>query len=497
MQLASTDCCHNSLTLKVPIGCPSGQSPKVGDLVLCGNDDVMYIADIGGFSDDAEEPEAILVNTGLNLGGSTGPQGNSGKSAYEYAQDGGYTGTEEDFAGDMGAIGTGCAYYVTLTETDGSYTADKTYTEIEAAYQNGDVIVCQVTYNNNNYLLPLKNRVDLFTWQFSAVVDSLEITATIFVNMIYVKIGSVGAQADLDENDSSEASYVKGRTHYDAREKTGTVVNYSVDELGSTIDLGLTLTVGQAYTVFFNGAYYSCTAEEYTSDIIILGNGAPLGLAGNAEPFYLMQAVDSGETIQFIVVLDGSESIQFSISKGEIKHLDNKFLDLEWYADSKEVVLAEGDVTFASAGSGDDTYGAGSTTMDALGLAYSDLEVGKTYIVYIGDSKFMMSCAYSEDEADGESCKVLTEVYSGITNASVAIYNVNSGTLSNMYIWKPSSTEGTFNVRFCKKEVDRLPEEYLPESVSGIIIRSSSTDSKKRFLLTVDDNGTVGTTEIT
>ena len=42
----------------------------------------------------------------------------------------------------------------------------------------------------------------------------------------------------------------------------------------------------------------------------------------------------------------------------------------------------------------------------------------------------------------------------------------------------------------------KMPEEFLPESVNGVIIRSSTANSTKQFKLTVDDSGTITATEV-
>lgn len=54
--------------------------------------------------------------------GETGPQGPAGKSAYEYAQEGGYSGTEEDFMGSMATGGAGSGQTAT-----GTYIGTGTY----------------------------------------------------------------------------------------------------------------------------------------------------------------------------------------------------------------------------------------------------------------------------------------------------------------------------------------------------------------------------------
>lgn len=47
------------------------------------------------------------------------------------------------------------------------------------------------------------------------------------------------------------------------------------------------------------------------------------------------------------------------------------------------------------------------------------------------------------------------------------------------------------------EQVKLLDEKYLPESVDGVVIRSSTADSTKKFKLTIDDSGTISATEVT
>ena len=68
--------------------------------------------------------------------GATGATGADGKSAYSYAQDGGYTGTEAEFAAKLAAESIDKALFVVnITTTDGvTLSADKTFEEIVHAY---------------------------------------------------------------------------------------------------------------------------------------------------------------------------------------------------------------------------------------------------------------------------------------------------------------------------------------------------------------------------
>lgn len=85
-----------------------------------------------GFSGTETEWLASLKGP-AGADGATGATGAAGKSAYQYAQDGGYTGTETEFAEKL-ASG---ALIVTITESNGTLSADKSYIEIRGAILAG------------------------------------------------------------------------------------------------------------------------------------------------------------------------------------------------------------------------------------------------------------------------------------------------------------------------------------------------------------------------
>lgn len=79
-----------------------------------------------------------------------------GKSAYEYAKDGGYTGTPEEFAAKL-AADSPRAFYITVSgDAENGYTVDKTAAEIMAAYNNGCTLFAAYP-DEDNILLTLMN----------------------------------------------------------------------------------------------------------------------------------------------------------------------------------------------------------------------------------------------------------------------------------------------------------------------------------------------------
>lgn len=142
----------------------------------------------------AQGPQGIPGPQGVQ-----GPQGepgytpqkdvdySDGKSAYESAQNGGYTGTEEQFNADLAKAGESCLFVVNITSTtaDGTitYTADKTYDEIKAAYDAGKVCVAKQgsmyfsLYTLSPWLLGFVNVETMHRVQFSISIAN-EVTRT-------------------------------------------------------------------------------------------------------------------------------------------------------------------------------------------------------------------------------------------------------------------------------------------------------------------------------
>ena len=82
----------------------------------------------------------------------TNIKGPQGKSAYQYAQDGGYTGTETEFAEKLAS---GDNFYIDLAGSDMNYTCPMTMDDIKAAYNAGYNLVCRCTLGAYTSTLPL------------------------------------------------------------------------------------------------------------------------------------------------------------------------------------------------------------------------------------------------------------------------------------------------------------------------------------------------------
>ena len=113
-------------TIEIPIGA-DGITPTIGEN---GN---WFLGDV-----DTNKPS----------------RGANGKSAYSYAQDGGYTGTEAEFAAKLAAEGLDKALFVVnvTQNSDGTFSADKTFNEIVQAYNEGKYNIVANVNSSTQYL---------------------------------------------------------------------------------------------------------------------------------------------------------------------------------------------------------------------------------------------------------------------------------------------------------------------------------------------------------
>ena len=120
------------------------------------------------------------VNEALTAAKASGEfDGADGKSAYSYAQDGGYTGTETEFAAKLAAESIDKALFVVnITTTDGvTYSADKTFDEITQAYNEGKYNIVAVW---DGLIMPLSEITESVRAIFGCISgnDSFLITIT-------------------------------------------------------------------------------------------------------------------------------------------------------------------------------------------------------------------------------------------------------------------------------------------------------------------------------
>ncbi len=145
-----------------------------------------------------------------------------------------------------------------------------------------------------------------------------------------------GAQSDWNQNDPAANDYVKGRTHYEDRRMLIpplTATAYTHDTLGAmwvVEDVKLPLTVGEMYTVIYNGATFTCECKPAPAGLssdpnaVAMGNFAAVGGEDTGEPFGMLISVRYYRID--IIDLSGAESVKIQVNRAKTQKLPAKYL---------------------------------------------------------------------------------------------------------------------------------------------------------------------------
>lgn len=135
--------------------------------------------------------------TALETAEAAGADVGTGKTAYEYAVEGGYTGTEEEFAEKLAAEAPS-TYYVGLTASDTGLTADKTSAQIEEAYQSGRPICCLVPYDEMYLCVPMVARAyEGMAWIFAVTAMGESVLVMVMDGQAEVMFTQFATKEDL------------------------------------------------------------------------------------------------------------------------------------------------------------------------------------------------------------------------------------------------------------------------------------------------------------
>ena len=121
---------------------------------------------------------------------------------------------------------------------------------------------------------------------------------------------------------------------------------------------------------------------------------------------------------------------------------------------------------------------------------------GQTYIVYWNGVRYECVSRYWSDE-DTSVCIGNRDKAHGKGDTGEPFLLSYNDELNLCYVYAfDGTTQLDLTVNTYEKVYHKLPEEYLPESVDGVVIRSSTEGSTKKFRLTVDDSGIITATEV-
>lgn len=262
------------------------------------------------------------------------------------------------------------------------------------------------------------------------------------------------------------------------------------------------IEVGNTYTVTYNGVEYTCKAEHLDAGggmiYTAIGNTeAAFGTTNeNGEPFCvviapLAIAAQIGYNL-LVLAVDGATEVTMAI-RGDVmtytKKLDNKCLDLDWLPIKKSILLLE------------ETIVSNDLKIDelvVLDIASSlrDIKIEVTWdgVVYTVPVTVDEHADYYKYWAG--NMHILNDSYEDTGEPFLIFTSTRLMHGPGTTFYAADDNEHTVSVSALLEDINKMPECYLPESVSGIVIRSSTLGSTKKFKLTVDDSGTVTATEI-
>ena len=322
-------------------------------------------------------------------------------------------------------------------------------------------------------------------------------------------------QPDWNQNDETAQDYVKNRPFYMGDPVEAVLVGEStasfVDDGGlyvSEFQSTFEATVGETYKVSWDGTIYECTCVKarIIGNLSILGGGSDTG-----EPFIM---IIRGGDVSRIFTADTSASHTFSISGivQEIVKIPAKFIDKDasgYIVVHKSDTMTEEEANnyYRALSKGEDVFIIWdyiciseisiSTATDSTGASVLCLDLhipnGEIYSVVqnseglfsLGDRK-LSRANFPAYTITGEKNPNI-----GIINNKVNIFpsevGVGVGTTDTLFSVNANGTKS--------KNFDVLGngEAVAP----ALILYSSTPDSTKKFRITVDDSGTISTTEVT
>jgi hypothetical protein len=295
-----------------------------------------------------------------------------GKSAYAYAQEGGYEGTEEEFTKKLAEnpdwvatkkVDGGEELYISQqTLSSGMWSKLQMHFQVGITYDvhfNGEIYPCvannedggiflgNVTLMDSTSTKPHNNEPFCVYWagagatsgffyKASTVSYPVTLKVTSHANIVYNKmpkeylpdnIGGGGASIDVtaevgqtiivkevDANGKPtrwESADYQPRTHYmeTILPETEGVLN---EEMGGYMLPLVTLEGGKTYTVNYNGVEYDCVSIGFDGVGVVLGNAGAMdeNFVPTSDPFICVLQID---TMFAVIPLDGAETVKVSI----------------------------------------------------------------------------------------------------------------------------------------------------------------------------------------
>lgn len=463
------------LTIGIPLGAAGqdGAPGQDGITPTIGDNGNWYLGD----TDTGKPSRGETGQAGADgRDGADGQPGADGKSAYQYAVEGGYTGTEEAFAAKLSKempdkLPNPNALTFTGAVT-GSYDGSAPL-EVEIPSGGGGITVTNTAAVGQ-------------TIKVSAVDENGQPTEWEAVDM------AEQVQADWNQNDETRNDYVKNRPFYlkDARET-------KIFELAFTVQTGLYyenfdgtnlgLEAGKEYTVNIMGQEFKVTAYVYEDGVVCIGDGdaaynGTTDFSGDV-PFGVCDFAGQGYTIVL--------SLPYLAESGLVSGVTDE-IPVNIISEIQEVVPIDSkflpEATLASAGVISKYQVRNEIFINNLLNVFVNKTTYKQLLEYLSNHVFSVIHCDSNISSNGVSLFV-TNYETIISNKGVVRINgnsINGGNINEIDVVFPLNSDGS-----------GIDDDALAESIRPIIpnyILLGNND--KKFRLTVDDSGTIIATEV-
>lgn len=319
--------------------------------------------------------------------------------------------------------------------------------------------------------------------------------------------GNVGVQSDWNQNDNTQPDYVKNRPFYTGDPVETVLVEEntaSFTESGSwymaEFPSTFAATVGETYSVSWDGTVYECTCVSF-NNVPVIGNLSVAGAGSDTgEPFLMV--VYNGTKIE-IYTTDTSASHTFSIVSYpvEVVKIDANYLPVA--SEDNYGVVKKSDIV--------SVYNLpGRVEHDKMLDAITAFKNGNARIVWGGQNVIE---AWYRSSVDTISVAFANNPLNVITFSNIdGFYNSALG----------EERYGEVDVNIVRLRNDSALDHYCTLTAEGelpdmtlsigakhislgafeianqkeLYLTSSTANSSKRFKITVDDSGTISATEV-
>ena len=331
-----------------------------------------------------------------------------------------------------------------------------------------------------------------------------------------------GVQPDWNQNDDTQPDYVKNRPFYTGNPVETVLVEESTASFVSANGMHMAefpstfaATVGETYKVYWDGTAYECACVNFNNtpaigNLSIAGYGSDTG-----EPFFM--EVYNGQGIM-IATADTSDSHTFSISglSVEVVKIDEKYLP-ENLATKSDVEVAQTVAENAQTAANSNKEVLYGALISDLTFAFDKQTSGRDTFVFNAFNYYKISDFNPAPEdvisfkGTGENGKNISHIAAGSNCMGYGLFIVvaDAGNCSlpvtetvTYSFTAPSAglyaqyEEGNTAMTAGKGDFTlRGPTGSL--YITGLLLKSSTADSTKKFKITVDDSGALTATEVT